>query len=97
MNLKVFFDPIIGQLLHFDSRGQTLDITTYLSRPNPLVVISMHMDEDLSLCIPLPYKNCLIFPISILRARLEQLVHFKEVSVTLSRLCNNDDTLGHTL
>ncbi len=56
----------------------------------------MRIDGDLSLCIPLPCKNCLAFPISVLRARLGQLVRFKEASAALSGLCNDGDTLGQT-
>jgi len=36
------------------------------------------------------------FPISVLRARVGQLVRFKEASAALSGLCNDGDTLGQT-
>jgi len=74
-------------------RGQALDITAYLSRSNPPVAISMRIDGDLSLCIPLPCKNCLsdigsTCPIETTRS----LQGIK----TLSGLCNDGDTLGQT-
>lgn len=88
------FLDLLGVLCN--PRGQALDRMAYLSRSNLPLAISMRIDGDLSLCIPLPCKNCLAFPISVLRARLGQLVRFKEASAALSGLCNDGDTLGQT-